>query len=545
MVWELHPIVARLLAARGFSGAALEEFLDPSARRLLPSNALPGMADAVRVIFPFLVQRRPVVVFGDYDADGVCATAILVEAMRRLGGRADAFIPDRFAEGYGMTAASLGRLMREFPDVALVVTVDNGINAVDEVRALRERGVAVVVTDHHLPAANLPVADALVNPKVASVPGMENLCGAGVAFFLAGALAKAASEAGIDFGGKFSAPLLVLAGLATVTDIVPLTGQNRILVAQSLAQFSSAAPMGLKELMGRAARRAEDASARDYGFALGPRINAAGRIASAMDAYKLIVSRDREEVRSLAQKVDSQNGSRKTFESRMFDEAMAQVTSPYPSAVVVSGDGWHSGVSGIVAARLMEAIGVPVAVVVDGRGSARAPDGYNVRDALAVCSGCLDRFGGHAAAGGFSVRDGSMSEFVSAFQSACAAQAAAIDRPAADSVSGEMELEPSDITLDLCRALRVLEPVGEGNPAPKFVLRNVHLKNVRTLGADGKHMEAVFANRLIPRAVWWGHGKDVEMLRARAARAHDIAFYLTTSTWSGEEVPELCLSAVS
>ena len=174
------------------------------------------MTEAVQVILPFLHTKRKIVVFGDYDADGVCASAILVTALRRLGGNAEAFIPHRFGEGYGMTAASLERLWCEHADAALVVTVDNGISSPDEVAKLKVKGIRVVVTDHHLPGENLPKADALVNPRVQSCPGSADLCGAGVAFFLASALAQAATEKGLYTGPKFGGPLLVLAGLATV-----------------------------------------------------------------------------------------------------------------------------------------------------------------------------------------------------------------------------------------------------------------------------------------------------------------------------------------
>ena len=196
----LPPILARLLASRGVTEEGREAFLDPSLTRLARSDDLPGMTEAVQVILPFLHTKRKIVVFGDYDADGVCASAILVTALRRLGGNAEAFIPHRFGEGYGMTAASLERLWCEHADAALVVTVDNGISSPDEVAKLKVKGIRVVVTDHHLPGENLPKADALVNPRVQSCPGSADLCGAGIAFFLASALAQAATEKGLYTG---------------------------------------------------------------------------------------------------------------------------------------------------------------------------------------------------------------------------------------------------------------------------------------------------------------------------------------------------------
>ena len=537
----LPSILARILAARGLSPDDLESFLDPALSRLAESTSLPGVPAAVDVIIEFIASRRKIVVFGDYDADGVCATAILVRTIRTLGGVADAFIPERFTEGYGMTDASLSRLFSEHPDMALVVTVDNGITAPREVEALKARGIAVVVTDHHLPGPELPVPDALVNPRVASSPGCEGLCGAGVAFFLAAALAKEATARGIHDGGKFSGPLLVLAGLATVADLMSLTGQNRIIVTQALAVFRSCAPVGLRELFDHAAKRIAPLASRDFGFLLAPRINAAGRMDTARTAYELLMTDDREEARNLAVKVEGFNASRKTEEQRMKDAVDEQVKS-YDglSAVVARGKDWHSGVAGIVAARVMERAHLPVAVVVGDHGSARAPDGYNVHDALTASSDALVRFGGHAAAGGFTIQPGRYGDFKRLFSEACAAQRAAA--PDAAAIEFDEWLEPADLTLDLCDDLSRLEPFGEGNPEPVFGIQNVAFSDIRPIGADGRHVSFTFADRSIPRAVWWNHGADADELRKHASARFDLLFTLQKSDFGIDgPVPELRL----
>ena len=536
---SLH--VAHVLAARGLLSDDLEEFLDPAIARLAEAPSLPGVSAAVETMLSFVASRRKIVVFGDYDADGVCATAILVRTIRTLGGVADAFIPERFTEGYGMTDASLARLFSEHPDMALVVTVDNGITAPREVEALKSRGIAVVVTDHHLPGPELPVPDALVNPRVASSPGCEGLCGAGVAFFLAAALAKEATARGIHDGGKFSGPLLVLAGLATVADLMPLTGQNRILVTQALSVFRSCAPVGLRELFDHATKRVAPLVSRDFGFLLAPRINAAGRMDTARTAYELLMTDDREEARNLAVKVEGFNASRKTEEQRMKDAVDEQVKS-YDglSAVVARGEDWHSGVAGIVAARVMERAHLPVAVVVGDHGSARAPDGYNVHDALTASSDALVRFGGHAAAGGFTIQPGRYDDFKRLFSEACAAQRAAA--PDAAAIEFDEWLEPADLTLDLCDDLSRLEPFGEGNPEPVFGIRNVAFSDIRPIGADGRHVSFTFVDRSIPRAVWWNHGADAEELRKHASARFDLLFTLQKSDFGIEgPVPELRL----
>ena len=553
----LPPILARLLASRGVTEEGREAFLDPSLTRLARSEDLPGMTEAVQVILPFLHTKRKIVVFGDYDADGVCASAILVTALRRLGGNAEAFIPHRFGEGYGMTAASLERLWCEHADAALVVTVDNGISSPDEVAKLKVKGIQVVVTDHHLPGENLPKADALVNPRVQSCPGSADLCGAGVAFFLASALAQAATEKGLYTGPKFGGPLLVLAGLATVADLVPLKEQNRILVAQSLAYFNRCAPCGLRELRDKAARSAAALTARDYGFLLAPRINAAGRMKTADAAFDLLVctDEDREGARQLASRIDGFNGERRGFEQTMYQEACAQIDKAGEEdlqAVVAwdagcvtgatKGQRWHLGVAGIVASRLLEHYHVPAAVAVGETGSVRAPDGYNVHDALAAASEHLVRFGGHAAAGGFTVKPGAFEAFRAAFTTACAKQRKehALD---ADARDFDGWVEPGDLTPGLYADLRRLEPFGEGNPEPVFGLRGVTLREVRGMGVEGRHLSLAFVNRDVPRAIWWGHGGRAEDLRKHAARPYDVFFTLTTSGFDSA-LPHLELRVV-
>ena len=542
----MNGIVEKLLEKRGLSGAELEEFLDPSLKRLANAPELPGVREAVEAILPFVCAKRRIVVFGDYDCDGVCASAILVKALRKIGGNAEAFLPNRFSEGYGITPPSVERMLAEHPDAALVVTVDCGITSAEEVRTLKDRGIAVVVTDHHLPPDALPECDALIDPKIPAQHGAAlgigaaELCGAGVAFFLAGALVRRATERGIYSGGKFAAPLLVLAGLATVVDMVPLLGQNRILAANSLRTFKCA-PVGLRELLLRAQRRPVDMTSRDYGFLLGPRINAAGRMASALDAYRLLMTEDREEARHLAHGVDARNAERRSVEDKMTELALEQVGDAAQAAVVVSSgescmpEKWHSGVCGIVASRLVEKCGVPVAVTVEGRGSVRAPEGYDVHAALEACADVLERFGGHKAAGGFGVKEGMLAEFRTAFAAACAKQAEASGAVAKGAFrEPDMWIDTDDLTMDLYGELKRLEPFGEGNPEPVFGLRGVAFADIRLLGDSGRHLALSFSDRRIPRATWWGHGEMADGLRAHASDLFDISFTLDASDWGGE-----------
>ena len=550
-------MLARLIAARGIGPDGLEEFLDPSLKRLAAPDTLPGISAAAAMIAPFVRDGRKIVVFGDYDADGVCASAILVSTLRSLGATVEAFIPERLSEGYGMTDASLNRLFSEHPEVALVITVDNGITSAAEIAVLKSRGVAVVVTDHHLPpvqeefggASSLPAADALVDPKVASAPGCEDLCGAGVAFFLANALVSALRDEAVAKGvladnARISGPLLVLAGLATVADLMALKGQNRIIVTAALAAFRRFAPLGLRELIGRAARRADVLVARDFAFLFAPRLNAAGRMASARLSYELLMTDDREKARDLAFRVDAHNTTRKTEEQRMDGEARRQIAGMEGMDALVVADArcpagtepWHPGVAGIVASRLQETTHIPVAVVVGSHGSVRAPEGYNVRAALDAASDALVRYGGHAAAGGFTVKPGRLDDFQRLFCAACAECKA--NAPDAGAIPFDGWLSPSDITMELYDDIHRMEPFGEGNPEPVFGLKGVSFSEVKPIGQDRRHAAFSFTDRNVPRAVWWVHDdrekKYVEEILGRPngdGVRYDVLFTLATSNY--------------
>ena len=541
---DLSPIVRGILERRGLMGDALEDFLYPTLDKLAKPEELPGIVEAADFILDSVVYRRKIVVFGDYDCDGICATAIVSRTLKALGGEVFAFIPDRLTEGYGMSDASVARMLKENPGVGLVITVDNGINSVEPVRALKEKWMSVVVTDHHLPGEELPDANALVDPKVSAPPHLENLCGAGVAFLLANRIVTEAKRRGMYRGGSVAGPLLVLAGLATVTDIMPLLGQNRIFVSEAIRRFATCAPVGLRELHARVARSGYgEMTSRDFGFMLGPRINAAGRVATAMQALELLVTDDREIVRELARIIDGYNVDRKTIEQAMLDEAMLQVVPNAPAQVIDLPHG-HPGVAGIVAARVMERLGetVPVCVQAGNHGSARAPDGLNIREAFVACADALERYGGHAAAGGFSAKPGRMDDFRRMLCAYCADRRSEV-AAATPSNEPDLWLETSDVTLALAEELRVLEPYGECNREPVFGLRGVFFADVKPLGAEGKHLSLTLRKSGL-RAIQWNRGDLVEELRAASAMPHDLTFTLAISDY-GERHVELRIVAVS
>lgn len=552
----LSELQARILAARGIGADGLDAFLSPSIQNLAAPQSLPGIVRAADVVLEYIAAKRKIVIFGDYDCDGVCATAIMTRCIEALGGIAAPFLPDRMSEGYGMTDASVARMLSEIPDAGLVVTVDNGINSVTQVEALKAKGIAVVITDHHLPGEELPIADALVNPKVDSPEELGGLCGAAVAFMLANQMVSVARKSGSYSGPSIGGAMLVLAGLATVTDIMPLTGQNRILVAESLRRFQSWAPIGLKELLDRAARTARQTmTSKDYGFLLGPRINAAGRVASGMEALELLSATDREIARECARIVDERNLERKAEESKAVEDAWSKIV-PGASAQVIDLPDAHPGVAGIVAARILDRLGKdaqsfsgPVCVIARGHGSARSPELINIRDAMDACKDVLERFGGHAAAGGFKVKSGMVDEFRTRLCRYCsemlsaAAEGDGEDRVCLATHKIDAWVTPADMTFEFADWLTKLEPFGEGNCEPLFAMRDVEFSDIKLLGIDGRHLQFCFKQQSMPRAIWWGAGDKIEEFRSGLNRRWNLLFRLFSSDY-GKPHAELSLISI-
>lgn len=536
-------LMARLLAVRGVTPETLGFYFDPSLANLESPENLPGISEAAQAILDAVRAGRKIVVFGDYDCDGISATAIMVRTLKALQASVVAFLPDRMLEGYGMTALSLQRLLAEHPDTALVVTVDNGINSVEEVECLKARGIDVVVTDHHLPGERLPDC-IIVNPKVASPAPFEGLCGAGVAFFLSNALVEKAREEGVYSGGKISPPLFVLAALATVTDVMPLLAQNRVIVSAALKLFRSYAPTGLKELYARAAKTGVEAmSVRDFSFGLGPRINASGRMSNGHEALGLLLADDVEEAREFARKVDEKNLERKSVEQKMFDDAVKQLVKGASAQIIELPDG-HKGVAGIVASRVLEHLAregvspVPVAVIVGLHGSLRAPEGYNVCEALSKATQALERFGGHALAGGFTVKEGCMESFRAIFPTACEVQSADNGGEAHVSAMIDAWISPEDLSLQFVESLEKMAPFGEGNPEPRFAFKGVRFSEVKAIG-EGRHLALSLANSGSLRGVWWRNGDKVEYFRRNSASMFDIMFTPTVSNFGSERHVEI------
>lgn len=476
-------VCAEILVRRGFEDpAAAARFLAADER--YPLEAFEGLAEGAAVLHRHAAAGSRIVVHGDYDCDGVCATATLIRALRQVGADANWFLPHRVDDGYGLAAKTVRRLAAEGVD--LIVTVDCGITAVEEAALARELGVELVITDHHRPRADGVLPDApIVHPGDGRYP-VPQLCGAGVAWRLAGALLAAA---GLDPAGA-DVDLDIVA-LATVADVVPLTGENRWIVREGLRAISDSRRPGLRALLDVSSTSPADIDATAVGFRLAPRINAAGRIGHADVGVELLLSADRDEARRLADRLDKANLDRREIERRILREAEDQaVAQGDQAAYVLVGEDWHPGVVGIVASRVVDRFGRPAVLL--GRngeeltGSARSVPGFDLLAGLDACSEHLLRHGGHRAAAGLAIEP----ERVEAFRAALRTYAAShLDADAlrpverVDAVVGGAQLG-----MDLAVELAALGPFGEANPEPVLLVPSGRVEGLRPLGAAGAHL---------------------------------------------------------
>jgi single-stranded-DNA-specific exonuclease len=423
---------------------------------------------------------------------------------------------------------------------------------------LNEQGVEVVITDHHEPSATLPAASVIVNPHVAHAPGAEALCGSGLAFKLVYALVQKGTSEGWYTGKSFSGELLPGVGLATVADVVPLRGENRTLVSHALRHWNRATP-GLKALFLRAAQHGrEEVTTTTFAFLLGPRINAAGRMGSAMVAYELLTTTDPDRANELAAELHNLNAERMSVEKRLMAAARLQCglegsTLPCLGAVVAAGprtEGWHEGVLGIVAARLSEWTGLPAVVIAletdgSGRGSVRAGEGYHAVEALQGVQDLLQGFGGHARAAGLTLRSGCLEAFRERFKDVCEHQRKRQDahhqRLACDGW-----LSPEELTLAFHEAQQRLAPFGEGNGIPRWGVRDVFLDQISPLGQTNEHLQLTvrLKNGQVLRGVWFRRGHLLQKIK-ESEGPFQMLFELQRNDFRGESTVELRMIALA
>ena len=478
----IPPWMGQLLKARGIETESdAQAFLHPAMEQLHPPLLLHDMQRAVEIIADARAQHRSAVIYGDYDVDGVSASAILYEALEQFGLKPAVYIPDRHQEGYGLNCDAVEQLAKTHQ---LLITVDCGIASVSEVALAKQLGMQVIVTDHHRHGEQLPPADAVLSPLLADYP-FPYLCGAGVAWKLAMALLH-----------EGALPLMELAALDTVADMVSLTGENRVIVALGLEKIAATARPGLRALMNRAGIHGS-VSSDQVGFQLAPRMNACGRLSSAGIALRMLLTRDADEAESIALQMENLNQQRRDEEAHVIEEAQRQVDHMdlvSTHAIVVMGEGWNSGVVGLAAGRIAEKYACPTVALARGGdvcvGSARSAGDIDIYKALSACGDLFLRFGGHKQAAGLTIAYDRVEEFAQRLSAAVAEQTGGM--PAQPEIRCDGVMTLGDVTEDTVRLLQLLEPCGVGNPPPKFLCEGAYPLTLRPVGAEGRHLKCTF-----------------------------------------------------
>jgi single-stranded-DNA-specific exonuclease len=505
-VHSLPPAVARVLVGRGVSSLeAAGPYLRPTLQALPDPMRLAGIEAAVERIVHALLSEERIGVFGDYDVDGVTSTTLLSEFLERLGASVSWTIPDRLVEGYGLSRAGVDRLVAA--GCRLLITVDCGVMNHDEVSYAAERGADVIVVDHHTVPVSLPRALSVINPHRADcLRGSEMLCAVGVTFNLALAVRRRLRERGFFSATRPEPDLreaLDLVALGTVADVVPLVGENRVLVHAGLKTLRHGKRPGMRALLEVAGVDPTQVAAGDLGFQVGPRVNAAGRLGDAMQGVTLLRSVDPGATRAMAAALDAENAARRDIEKKIVAEAIAEVERSAAlragHAVVVGNESWHPGVVGIVASRLVDRFGRPAIVVgTGGRGSARSVERYHLHDALtrikAEVGDVLQGFGGHHHAAGVRLAPGGLDRFRDAVLADAARTLRPEDLRRVAHHDGVLSL--GELGFGLLEHLQAAAPFGRSNPEPLFVVPGVRLKGIRIVG--GSHLKGTIDPASLP-----------------------------------------------
>lgn len=526
---------ARLLAARGFADrAASEAFLNPRLKSLSEPGELPGMPAAAEAVWAAISSGKRIAVYGDYDVDGVSATALLVRVFRALGAAVDPFLPHRMEDGYGLTPDTVDRCI-DLHRPALIVTVDCGTNSADAVERALARGVETVITDHHQASGPPAPARAVVNPRLGP-PGRpwSDLAGVGVAFKLAHAVLKLARAAGATGADALDLrDQLDLVALGTVADCVPLTGENRVLVRHGLDVLRRAPSIGIRALMEAAALK-EEPDAWHIGFLLAPRLNAAGRLGTAEDSLNLLLAPDAAKAASLARGLDLANRERQEIERKIVDTAMARIGPAFDPgrdfALVLADRAWHPGVIGIVASRLVARYNRPAVVIAlndegGGRGSCRGIPTVDLAAALRECADLLHRCGGHAMAAGLDIDASRIDEFRVRLNAVVAARVNGRVPDPELSIDAWLQLEEANE--DLIGHLENVRPCGQGNPSPVWAVRDVEVEDWQVM--KEKHVSLrLRQGASVAQCVGFNLAQ-----RGRPEGRIDVAFELRRNTWNG------------
>lgn len=541
---KISPLLAQCLVNRGFSEiAAIENFLSPRLKNLADPFLLPNMDNAVARLFRAREQNESLVIFGDYDVDGVTSTALLTEVLRALGWRVEFYLPNRMDEGYGLSADGVENCLKKFP-TTLLLAVDCGSTAVETIDSLRARGVEVIVLDHHQVSNPAPNAVALVNPQLAGEKeiSFRELCSAGLAFKLAHAVLKRGREINLPGATEFDLkPLLDLVALGTIADLVPLIGENRILVSAGLRQLNQTQRAGIIALK-KIAQTPEKIGAYEVGFQLAPRLNAAGRLETAEEALHLLLAENIETAMPIAQNLDLRNRERQKIEKSIVEEVIGVVRSKFDEQkdfVIVEGQLlWHIGVVGIVASRVLQEFYRPTLIIGgengEMRGSGRSIAGFDLAAALRECNEFLVRHGGHAMAAGLSILPDRIDLLREKLNELARLKLKPEDLQPPLRLDAEVGL--GEINFESLAELEKLKPTGQGNPVVQFCARNLsHAKPLQRMGKEKQHVKLWVSDGTVTHeAVWWNGGE-----KSLPVGKFDLAFAPQVNEFNGRRAVQL------
>lgn len=543
---RLSYLAARLLVNRGVTSIeAAQDFLNPSLQRLHDPFAMRGMTAAVERLLESIHAREPIAIYGDYDVDGITATAVLSWFFRELGVPVPYYLPHRMREGYGLNAEAVRKLASQ--GIRVLITVDCGITGYDEVQLAKQLGMAVIVTDHHQIPPRLPDAVAVLNPHQDECPyPAKELSGVGVAFKLVMALRSRLREAGWAAQLPNLRRHLDLVALGTIADIAPLMDENRILVRYGLQELTRSAKLGVQALKRVAKVEAQAIGARQVGFTLAPRLNAAGRLAAAKAGVELLLSEDAKHAEKLASYLDKVNRERQAVQAQIYEEAKAALEADGSLnerwGIVLASERWHPGVVGIVASKLVEEYGRPTVLIglegETGKGSGRSIAAFHLYRALVACQQHLTGFGGHEHAAGLRIERRQVPAFRAAFNRVVSAHLTTAEQTPILPVDAEVVL--SDIDEACMDFLTCLEPFGEGNPPPVLMARRVEVVGNPTLvGKDRQHLRLTLRQgEAVLHAIGFRLG---EKLSEAKRRVLDIAFTPQRHIWNDVEERQLLL----
>lgn len=539
---QISGLLAKVFVSRGIDDPeVVRRFLKPEMSGLHDPFLMDGMDAAVTRILQAVKDQEKILVYGDYDVDGVTGTSILVLFLNSIGAMVQYFLPDRMEDGYGLTMTTIDKVKQL--DVSLVITVDCGITSVEEVDQLQSAGMQVIVTDHHECKEILPDAFAVLNPHK---PGcgypFKELCGAGVALKLVQGLCIRSGR------GDAYMKYIDLAALATIADVVPLQEENRVIASFGLKAMESTQNPGLRALINIAGLSEKSITSYGAAFALAPRVNAAGRLGDASRGVRLFTAKELVLAEAIAKELDAENRNRQDTESKILEEAFAYVEEKLDpvrqKVLVIVGDGWHHGVIGIVASKVLERYYRPCIVIsVEdgvGKGSGRSIKGFNLFLALTDCQDLLERFGGHEMAAGLNLKADMIDEFRIRINEY--AGSVLTDEDMTPHLRLDALLERGEITLPSVREMAEMAPFGEANPNPRFAYLELIVKDIKTM-TGGKHLKLRLADGgFNVDAVGFGMGALAEELKT--GDVIDAAFTPDINTWNGTERLQLLLSDI-